>query len=91
MMSIKGLSCIKKIANTDNPEQLDNIIIELINRFGNIPPEVKNLIDITKMKIKYSKLGIKKLLVNKSSLKISFQKDTKIKHENLINLSLIHI
>jgi transcription-repair coupling factor (superfamily II helicase) len=75
----------KKIANTDNPEQLDNIIIELINRFGNIPPEVKNLIDITKMKIKYSKLGIKKLLVNKSSLKISFQKDTKIKHENLIN------
>ena len=58
----------KKIENTDNPEQLDNIIIELINRFGNIPPEVKNLIDITKMKIKYSKLCFKKLLVNKSSL-----------------------
>ena len=75
----------KKIANTDNPEQLDNIIIELINRFGNIPPEVKNLIDITKMKIKYSKLGIKKLLVNKNSLKISFQKDAKIEHEKLIN------
>jgi len=75
----------KKIANTDNPEQLDNIIIELINRFGNIPQEVKNLIDITKMKIKYSKLGIKRLLVNKSSLKISFQKDAKIKHEKLIN------
>ena len=75
----------KKIASTEKPEQLDDLVLELINRFGNTPEEVNNLIDITKMKIKYSKIGIKKLLVSKNSLKISFQKDTKINHGKLIN------
>ena len=75
----------KKIASTEKPEQLDDLVLELINRFGNTPEEVNNLIDVTKMKIKYSKIGIKKLLVSKNSLKISFQKDTKINHEKLIN------
>ncbi len=75
----------KKIANTENPDELDNITIELINRFGNLPIEVKNLIDITKMKIKYSDIGIKRLLINKNSLKISFQKNANINHEKLIN------
>ena len=75
----------KKIANTENSDELDNITIELINRFGNLPIEVKNLIDITKMKIKYSDIGIKRLLINKNSLKISFQKNANINHEKLIN------
>ena len=47
----------KKIASTEKPEQLDDLVLELINRFGNTPEEVNNLIDITKMKIKYSKIG----------------------------------
>ena len=54
----------KKIANAESAEQIDNIVLELVNRFGNLPEEINNLIDITKMKIKYSKIGIKKLLVS---------------------------
>ena len=74
----------KKIANIESTESLDNIIIELINRFGSLPNEVNNLIDITKMKIKYSKIGIKKLTVSKNTLRLSFQKDAKISHKKLI-------
>ena len=74
----------KKIANSDTSDQLDNIVIELINRFGNLPLETYNLIDITKMKIKYSKIGIKKLSVTKKTLRISFQRDAKINNEKLI-------
>ncbi len=74
----------KKIANSESSESLDNIVIELINRFGNLPNKVNNLIDITKMKIKYSKIGIKKLAVTRNILKISFQQDAKISHEKLI-------
>ena len=74
----------KKIANSETTDQLDNVVIELINRFGNLPMETNNLIDITKMKIKYSKIGIKKLSVTKATLRISFQNDAKINNEKLI-------
>ena len=74
----------KKISNAENSNQLDNIIIELINRFGNIPDEINNLVDITKMKIKYSRIGVKKLIVTKNTLRIAFQKDAKINHEKLL-------
>ena len=74
----------KKIANSETSDQLDNIVIELINRFGILPKETNNLIDITNMKIKYSKIGIKKLSVTKASLKISFQNDAQINNEKLI-------
>ena len=75
----------KKIANSEDADSLDNIVIELINRFGNLPKEVYNLIDVTKMKIKYSKIGIKKLTVSKNALRISFQKDAKVNSEKLLN------
>ena len=75
----------KKIANSEDADSLDNIVIELINRFGNLPKEVYNLIDVTKMKIKYSKIGIKKLTVSKNALRISFQKDAKVNNEKLLN------
>ena len=74
----------KKIANSETTDQLDNVVIELINRFGNLPMETNNLIDITNMKIKYSKIGIKKLSVTKATLRISFQNDAKINNEKLI-------
>ncbi len=74
----------KKIANAESAEQIDNIVLELINRFGNLPEEINNLIDITKMKIKYSKIGIKKLLVSKDKLRIAFQENSNINHEKLI-------
>ena len=75
----------KKIANSEDADSLDSIVIELINRFGNLPKEVYNLIDVTKMKIKYSKIGIKKLTVSKNALRISFQKDAKVNSEKLLN------
>ncbi|MDB2461425.1 transcription-repair coupling factor [Gammaproteobacteria bacterium] len=74
----------KKIANSETTDQLDDVVIELINRFGNLPKETNNLIDITNMKIKYSKIGIKKLSVTRASLKISFQNDAQINNEKLI-------
>ena len=36
------------------------------------------------MKIKYSKIGIKKLSITKAALKISFQNDAQIDNEKLI-------
>jgi len=74
----------KKIANAENKDELNNTVMELINRFGNLPNEINNLIDITKMKIKYSKIGIKKLTITSKTLKISFQDDAKISNDNLI-------
>ncbi len=75
----------KKISNSTSKENLDDIIIELTNRFGLVPDEVLNLIDIAKMKLKYSKIGIKKISASKNILSIKISDNAKFDNNKLIN------
>jgi len=75
----------KKISNSTSKEQLDDIIIELTNRFGLVPEELLNLIDITKMKLKYSKIGISKIDISKNFLKIKISDEAEFDNHKLLN------
>ena len=75
----------KKISNSTSKDNLDDIIIELTNRFGLVPDEVLNLIDLAKMKLKYSKIGIKKINVSKNILSIKISDKAKFDSNKLIN------
>ena len=75
----------KKISNSTSKEQLDDIIIELTNRFGLVPEELLNLIDITKMKLKYSKIGILKIDISKNFLKIKISDEAEFDNHKLLN------
>ena len=75
----------KKIANSTSKGHLDDIILELTNRFGLVPEELHNLIDITKMKLKYSKIGIRKINIARGSLKIIIEDGDYFNNEKLIS------
>ncbi len=57
-------------------EKYGDITDELIDRFGNIPEETKNLIEIAKIKILCKKLGITKILQKFSGIVFNFSAES---------------
>ena len=51
----------KRIANAKSAEDLRNLQIEMIDRFGLLPPPAKVLFGITELKLRAEKIGIRKI------------------------------
>ncbi len=51
----------KRIAGAKNHTELDDLRVEMIDRFGLLPPPTKNLFQIADLKLKAAPLGIKKI------------------------------
>ncbi|CAL4320958.1 transcription-repair coupling factor [Buchnera aphidicola] len=62
----------KKLYLLNNKEDLLKIQLQLINNFGILPQEVKNLILLIRIKILSNKIGITKIKSNKYGGKITF-------------------
>jgi len=80
----------KQIANSSDKEQLLNLKIEMIDRFGLIPIQVKHLFLITELKLLATSMGINKIHVSGQSGKIEFNDSPKINAAALINLIQVH-
>lgn len=76
----------KQIANAENREQLHQLQIELIDRFGLLPQPVKHLFLITELKWLASKIGIKNLNAGVDKGKIEFTEQPNINPSTLIQL-----
>lgn len=76
----------KRIANTDNAEQLRELQIEMIDRFGLLPDPVKNLFGITELKQRAAAMGLKKIDVNASGGRLIFGAEPNIDTEQLLKL-----
>lgn len=55
------LMLYKRISNAKNVEQLDDLQVEMIDRFGMLPPAAKNLFRTAELKLKAQPLGIRKI------------------------------
>ncbi len=55
------LTFYKRMASCQHQESLDELQVEMIDRFGLIPPPLKNLFTITKMRLLAKQLGIQKI------------------------------
>ena len=66
----------KRISSCKNADDLRDLQIEMIDRFGLLPESLKRLFSLTLVKLKAETLGIKKIDANISSGKIEFQKQT---------------
>ncbi|EEJ3340340.1 transcription-repair coupling factor, partial [Salmonella enterica subsp. enterica] len=55
------LSFYKRIASAKNENELEEIKVELIDRFGLLPDPARNLLDIARLRQQAQKLGIRKL------------------------------
>ncbi|NMP33494.1 transcription-repair coupling factor [Thalassotalea sp. M1531] len=80
------LSLYKRIASCTDKESLDEIQVELIDRFGLLPQATKNLVHIAKLKLKAQKLGIARIEVGPASGSLEFSDETKVDPVKIIGL-----
>lgn len=69
------LSLYKRIASCDNEEALDELKVELIDRFGLLPEATKNLMEMTLYKHQATRLGATKIEVHAKGGSIEFSDD----------------
>ena len=51
----------KRVANADNAEELRELQVEMIDRFGLLPQATKNLFEVTAIKLRATAMGIAKI------------------------------
>lgn len=80
----------KRISNAKNKQQLHDLQIELIDRFGLLPPPVKHLLLITELKLKAQDMGIQKISAGAQQGKLDFNEQPNIDPGVLISLIQVH-
>ncbi|MBL6987569.1 MAG: transcription-repair coupling factor [Methylobacter sp.] len=76
----------KRISNTETKEDLRELQVEMIDRFGLFPEPVKALFSVTELKQQAEKLGIKKVEANAGGGRIIFSATPNINTDRLISL-----
>lgn len=76
----------KRIASCESREDLRELQVEMIDRFGLLPPQAKNLFAITELKLKVHPLGIRKIEAGPKGGRILFEPEPKIDPMNIISL-----
>lgn len=80
------LQFYKKIANAINQAELDEIQVEMIDRFGLLPDNLKNLFAITTLKQRAEQFGIIKIDANEQGGRFEFSEKPQVKPEIIIRL-----
>ena len=74
----------KRIAAAKNTEELRELQVEMIDRFGLLPPPAKNLFRIAEFKQTARALGLRKIDVGPGGGSVTFESDTKVEPAALI-------
>jgi transcription-repair coupling factor (superfamily II helicase) len=80
------LSIYKRIASCGNKNELDEIQVELIDRFGLLPQAAKNLVHIAKLRLKAQKIGVSRIEAGPAGGSIEFSDETKVDPTLIIGL-----
>ncbi len=80
----------KRISNALNQVDLDELRVELIDRFGLLPDTAKNLFEVTSLKLLTSDTGVEKITAVDTLIKIVFNIQTNIDPATLISLIQSH-
>lgn len=80
------LSLYKRIANAKNQQQLKQLKIELIDRFGLLPEETQCLFITTELKLLLSPMGILKLEADQQAIHLEFSEAPSIDTQKIIQL-----
>lgn len=80
------LSFYKRIASCKQQDELDQIQIEMIDRFGLLPDATKRLFKLAELKLKAKPLNLKKIEANQNGVRIIFGDQPRINPQKLISL-----
>ncbi|MCR9191085.1 MAG: transcription-repair coupling factor [Gammaproteobacteria bacterium] len=76
----------KRIAHAQSEQALHDLQVELIDRFGLLPPTVKYLFLMTQVKLLATDIGIQKIQASGIKGKLDFQAEPKINPAKIISL-----
>lgn len=76
----------KRISSAKNQAELDDMRVEMIDRFGNMPWQTQNLFAATEIKILAKNLGVKTIKAGPKGGKIEFLAKPNIEPEKIIRL-----
>ena len=76
----------KRIANAETNNDLRELQVEMIDRFGLLPDPVKNLFRATELKLRAQRIGIKKVEGSAAGGKLEFADNTQIEPIALVKL-----
>ncbi|MEP5569013.1 MAG: TRCF domain-containing protein, partial [Halioglobus sp.] len=76
----------KRIAAAADEDQLRELQVEMIDRFGLLPPQVGNLFQVSKLRLLAQKLGIRAIEAGASGGSIDFKESTRVNPMSLVKL-----
>jgi transcription-repair coupling factor (superfamily II helicase) len=76
----------KRISAAITKDDLDALQVEIIDRFGLLPPALKNLFQVTGLKLVAQSLGIIKVDLGEQTGKLEFSKTTKVDPMEVVKL-----
>ena len=76
----------KRISNAENERELDELQVEMIDRFGLLPPQARNLFRLAALKLRADALGIVKLEAGDKGGRMEFGADTSVEPLTLVTL-----
>ena len=80
------LSCYKKLASAQSIDELDEVQVELIDRFGLLPDAAKNLVSLSEFKLQAAELGIRRIEANAKGGVVEFGEKTRVSPAYIIEL-----
>jgi transcription-repair coupling factor (superfamily II helicase) len=80
------LTLYKRMSSCKDQTQLDDLQVEMIDRFGLLPPAAKNLFRIAELKLRAAPLGIRKIEAGPKGGRIQFGNDTPVEPLAVIRL-----
>jgi len=76
----------KRIANCSSGTELDGLKVELIDRFGLLPPPLKMLFSITALKLLAGQLGLAKIRAGSEGGSVTFAERSRVDPTRLLKL-----
>lgn len=76
----------KRIASAKDVEEIRELKVEMIDRFGLLPQALRNLFDITELKLKATPLGIRKIDVGGQGGRVVFSAQPQVDPESIVRL-----
>lgn len=80
------LGLYRRAARARTEEEIQELASEMRDRFGNMPREVKNLLEIVRLKTMAKRLMIKNIVERNGRIRFSFSEETPVKVEDVSGL-----
>ena len=81
------ISIYKKLLAVETEEEVAEVLDEIIDRFGDLPPQAANLLEIARMRVQALQLDISKIKQEREQITISFNQDPQLTGEQLLKLT----